>query len=332
MPDRGAKYADKKISEIDRRLRQTYKQAQKELKKKLADFNRRFAAKDKEKRKEVQQGKITKQEYKEWQQRQIFTREIWERKIEQVEQVMFHHNEYAMGIINNSSFDVFAENYYSEAFKANWIIKGINVNTADYTIYSTQAIKRLLADKPKMLPEWKIDEEKDYKWNEKKVNNIITQGIIQGESIDQITNRLCEDLSTQNENRMRMFARTAITGSQNAGRQLQMEQAASLGLKVNKRWIATMDNRTRDSHRAIDGQEVPYDEEFSNGLEYPGDPSGSAAEVYNCRCTMSTVYTDYEDRSKQWREDVTIDGQPYEEWKAEAQQRLDERARRRKGR
>ena len=310
MPDRGAKYADKKISEIDRKLRQTYKQAQTELTRKLKDFNKRFETQDKQKRKEVSEGKITQQQYKDWLQRQVFTRSIWQQKIDQVSQVMLHHNEYAAQIVNESRFDVFAENYYAEAFRANWIIQGI-----DWTVYNTQALQRLIEKEPQILPEWKIDEEKDYKWNEKKVNNIVQQGIIQGESVDQITQRLCTDLSTQNENRMRLFARTAITGAQNAGRQEQMREAVAMGLEVNKRWIATMDSRTRDSHRAIEGEEVPQDENFSNGLEYPGDPSGDPAEVYNCRCTMQSVYPQYEDRSKKWREGVEIDGVPYEEWK-----------------
>jgi len=311
MPDRGAKHADKRIAQIDRELRKTYREAQKELEKKLADFNRRFAAQDKKKRQEVRDGKLSEAEYKDWLRRQVFTQQTWERKIAQVESVMLHHNEHAMQIINDSKFDVFAENYYAEAFKVNWIVQGIN-----WEVYNTQALMRLLKDDPDLLPKWKIDQKKDYDWNYQKVNNIIRQGIIQGESVDQLTERLCRDLSSQNESKMRMFARTAITGAQNAGRQVQMEQAAQLGLQVNKKWLATLDNRTRDSHRAMDGEEVPYNEDFSNGLEYPGDPSGSAEEVYNCRCTMITVYPEYEDRSKQWREGETIDGVPYEEWKS----------------
>ena len=140
-----------------------------------------------------------------------------------------------------------------------------------------------------------------------------------GEGIDQITDRLVNGLVTTNESKMETFARTAMTGAQNAGRQEQMREAVELGLEVNKRWIATMDSRTRDSHRALDGEEVPQDEEFSNGLEYPGDPSGDPAEIYNCRCSMKSVYPKYEDRSKKWREDVTIDGESYEQWKRGAQ-------------
>jgi len=50
--------------------------------------------------------------------------------------------------------------------------------------------------------------------------------------------------------------------------------------------MATLDERTRESHAEIDGEIVDIDKEFSNGLMYPADPDGEPAEVYNCRCTM----------------------------------------------
>jgi hypothetical protein len=49
-------------------------------------------------------------------------------------------------------------------------------------------------------------------------------------------------------------------------------------------WDATLDGNTRESHAAVDGQIREVDKPFSNGLMYPGDPAGSAAEVINCRC------------------------------------------------
>ena len=311
MPDRGARYADKAIAKINQELRKTYKTAQQELTQKLKDFNRKFDSKDKEKREQVREGKISKQDYQNWLAGQVFMRNQWESKIRQVTAVMQDHNQQSMKLINEGRFDTFAENYYAEAFKSQWIVQDIS-----FGIYNTQAIAELIKNNPQILPERKINEKKDYDWNYQKVNNIIKQGIIQGEGIPEITKRLCEDLSSQNESRMRMFARTGITEAQNSGRQVQMEQAADMGIEVNKQWIATMDGRTRDSHRWIDGEEVAYNEDFSNGLEYPGDPSGDPEEVYNCRCTMKTIYPKYEDRSKQWREGVTIDGQDYEEWKA----------------
>lgn len=60
------------------------------------------------------------------------------------------------------------------------------------------------------------------------------------------------------------------------------------GADVVKQWDATLDGRTRDSHRRVDGEIRELDEKFSNGLMFPGDPNGSAAEVVNCRCTSNT--------------------------------------------
>ena len=310
MADYGARYTDKKIRETDRKIRETYKTAQRELKKKLSDFNARFAQQDQKKRQQVKNGELSKQEYKDWLTGQVFMRNQWKSSLREVSQVLMHSNQQALNVINNGRLDVFAENYNFAAFK------GEGSTGISFGIYNTQAVARLLEEEPQILPEWKIDEEKDYEWNYKKVNNIVQQGIIQGDGVKEITDRLCTDLCTQNENKMMMFARTAYTGAQNAGRQEQMNDAADMGLEVHKQWLATLDNRTRDTHRMLDGEEVNYNENFSNDLEYPGDPEGDPAEVYNCRCTMVTIYPKYEDRSKpDWREEETIDGQSYDEWK-----------------
>lgn len=63
-------------------------------------------------------------------------------------------------------------------------------------------------------------------------------------------------------------------------------KAKEIGADVVKQWDATLDARTRESHQAVDGQIRELDEKFSNGLMFPGDPSGGAAEVINCRCAL----------------------------------------------
>lgn len=312
MADYGSRYSDRKIRKVDRELKGIYRQAEQELKKKLADFVAASKARDRYKQQQRDSGVITEKEYEDWLKGQVFQKERWERKIRQVQQVMYNHNVEAAKIVHENKLDVFAENYDFEAFKAEWIT-GIS-----FDAYSAETVSLLLKDRPQLLPKWKIDQEKDYKWNYRKVNNAVTQGIIQGESVDKVAERLVDNLCTQNENKMRMFARTAINEAQNAGRQAQMQDAAKKGIEVHKQWLATLDLKTRDTHRHLDGQEVLYDKPFNSDLGkimFPGDPEADPANVFNCRCTVVTIYPEYEDRQNDWREDETIDGMTYKQWK-----------------
>lgn len=56
-----------------------------------------------------------------------------------------------------------------------------------------------------------------------------------------------------------------------------------------KEWLTTLDDKARESHIRINGEIIPMESRFSNGLEYPGDPAGPAEEVVNCRCAISPV-------------------------------------------
>lgn len=63
-------------------------------------------------------------------------------------------------------------------------------------------------------------------------------------------------------------------------------KAKEKGADVVKQWDSTLDDSTRESHQKVDGEIRELDEEFSNGLMFPGDPSGGASEVVNCRCAL----------------------------------------------
>lgn len=65
----------------------------------------------------------------------------------------------------------------------------------------------------------------------------------------------------------------------------QVQQSA-----ITKVWVSARDKRTRDTHRAMNGQEVPYEGKFRSPsgalLEYPNDSNAPASETVNCRCTV----------------------------------------------
>ena len=77
-----------------------------------------------------------------------------------------------------------------------------------------------------------------------------------------------------------------------------VETAAESNLVLQKEWIASSDDRTRDGefdHVDADGQVVPQGEAFmvsGEPLMYPGDMSGSAGNTINCRCGMGWVVID----------------------------------------
>lgn len=71
------------------------------------------------------------------------------------------------------------------------------------------------------------------------------------------------------------------------------EKAKAQGCKIVKQWDATLDNRTRDTHRRLDGQIRDVDEPFEiDGKKamYPGR-FGRAEEDCNCRCVALTRAT-----------------------------------------
>lgn len=80
------------------------------------------------------------------------------------------------------------------------------------------------------------------------------------------------------------IARTEVMTASNAG---SLEGAKTLGVPMDKIWIATLDERTRDTHAAMNNATVDINEKFSNGMDQPGDPAGGAGEVINCRCTIA---------------------------------------------
>ena len=283
--DYGERVASRATADVQKRLRKLYAQAEKKLKKKTMPFRRKFEKKQAEMLDKLERGKITEAAYESWMRSQVFGKS-WVKKIPGIVSVFIVANKVANRLIERSSRRVFSENYKYNAYETEKET-GDSLDIQDEDTIDTR-----------LLPSWRIDEEKDYAWNEQKVYNSVTQGIMNHESVDQIAERLANDLGSTNMNKMRMFARTAMTSAKNAGVQKQMEDTIFKGILVKKQWVATLDNRTRDTHQHLDGKIVNVDESFSNGLMYPGDPSGSPAEVYNCRCSLKTVLGGMENKKR----------------------------------
>jgi HK97 family phage portal protein len=86
-----------------------------------------------------------------------------------------------------------------------------------------------------------------------------------------------------------LWAAAALTRSETAATEAlsfgghDAAEASGLGFK---RWVTTSAN-PRAQHASMNGQTVPLDGLFSNGLRWPGDGTGDAAETANCRCLLT---------------------------------------------
>lgn len=127
------------------------------------------------------------------------------------------------------------------------------------------------------------------------INEAILQGQSGGDSIEEIAQRVQRAFEQMSDVRARRIATTTTTASFEAGQETAWEDAGAAGTS----WLSMRDSRVRgreekSGHWAADGQirpmGVPFQVRAGSGkpleaLKHPGDPSGSASNVVNCRCT-----------------------------------------------
>ena len=228
-----------------------------------------------------------------------------------------NRNKIAASMIRGHMREVFVENANYAMYT---IERGIGINTS-FLLYNTWTVDRLIKKKPDLLPTVEVDDGKDISWNGPKLRNEIVQGILKGEGIPKIAKRL-EAVYGMNEAGSVRNARTATTSAQNGGRTETYLEAVEMGIPMRKVWNANVDNRTRHSHRLLDGQvkevDQPFDLKTSNKkIRYPGDPAAPAEEIYNCRCRVSGIikYENFDPSDLSKRYSRIPKSMNYEDWK-----------------
>ncbi len=231
-------------------------------------------------------GAYTDAEFKAWAKAQIARGEHWERLRKNAALRITKANETAASYINDTTPSIWMLNYNYTAYQAD---KAMGIS---FDIYDENTVRRLIVDDPSLLPsisQRAIDRAKDTAWNRNQFTKDVTSGILQGKSPAQLAKTIKHTMGLNQVSAIHN-ARTAITSAQNGGRMDGYDKLAAMGVQMQKEWMATLDGRTRDSHRDLDGERVPYDEPFSNGLMFPADPQGAGREVWNCRCTMRAIF------------------------------------------
>jgi HK97 family phage portal protein len=167
--------------------------------------------------------------------------------------------------------------------RANEGFKSIEVfETKDFDVFK-EGIKLWIAEnvgeKVKEILETTLDD----------LKSEIETAIDEGETIPEIASKVAKLYDGYQGYRSTLIARTEVISSSNAGSHFAAEQT---GLKLKKSWLATSGKRTRQWHKAANGQTKKIDEPFvvkGEKLMFPGDTTlgASGNNIIQCRCTQT---------------------------------------------
>ncbi|MDE7398958.1 MAG: phage head morphogenesis protein [Oscillospiraceae bacterium] len=298
----------------------------------------RFAKQGEKMLKQLHNGEITEAEYRKWYQNRVFAGKQWQARLNTLADDYTHANQLAMNAINGALPEVYANNFNYAAYLTEQQARA----DLSFQLVDRWTVERLVKENPQLLPAPRVDIPKDKRWNRQKIMSAVTQGIIQGESIQKIARRLKKVTDMNSASAIRN-ARTAVTGAECAGRYASYRAAKEKGIDLSVEWMATLDNRTRHTHAILDGQRKDVDEPFivdGVSILFPGDAGAKAIKandkykvgsvIYNCRCTIVARVKGYEHyHQTRWIENGKeqrgagikygtgkLGDESYDEWKA----------------
>lgn len=305
MPDKARIKTEKELAKMERKVDKIYSKAYKDISRSWNKFMDSHAPKLEKAyndlqdaiksgdKKAIDEAKVV---YESTAKNITVNNQRFQGMVDETAEKLTHTNEVALAYVNGEMPKIYTTNY--NAFGDE------NVKGYSFSLVNERAVKELATKDKALLPKKKIDVPKDMKWNEKNINSQMLQGILQGESIPKMAKRLM-NVTDMNRNSAIRNARTMTTAAENKGRQDSYKKAQNDGVIMEREWVATHDERTREAHAELNGVRVGVDEAFDSEygpIMYPGDPSADPANVYNCRCSIRVHVKGFK-----WNEDVKVE-------------------------
>lgn len=298
-----------KILEImEKHIASIYSRAYKEISEKWVEYLKKAEKKADSLLKAVSSAKTPEDKAKAERQYKAYLRSVtlqnkrYKEMVEQTANRLLAVNETALRYVNEQLPDVYIINHNGLAGVIEKDLAKNGVSGVSFTMYDENTVKKLITTNATLLPYKHMNGKKDVRWNTQVINAEVLQGIIQGESIGDISKRL-EKVQNMNKVSAVRNARTMVTSAENSGRLAVFEEAEQRGLKFGKVWLATNDKRVRHAHNILDGVVVedwrkPFEtvlwlsktKRQADSIMYPGDINAHPANVYNCRCSLGYKY------------------------------------------
>ena len=281
MADTAHRLTDKKLEEMEKRLSAIYSRAGKTVQKKMADYAKSIDEKSAELLQAYNDAETEDEKRKAKKAYIRFYRQIVKSKefsalSSNVADDLYKANVEASAYINSQTPSIYALNY-----------NYINAEMAkDIDGFKPQEITESEAEQYSGYTQQTVDRKKDTAWNKDNLKKSVIAGSLLLLGAYAIMKRSANSTVEKNRNSASMHSNGMGTDAENKARLDGMYRAEDMGNSITKIWIATLDNRTRDSHAALDGAEIALDEIFDNGCSRPRDPNGALSEICNCRCSL----------------------------------------------
>ena len=282
MADKAHLLTDKKLEQMEKRLSAIYSASHKKIQSKMLEFAKGIDGKAsellraiKESKTEAEQ-KAAKNAYLQYFKKEVLKSKAFKDLSAEIALDLFNTNTQASAYINSQTPEIYALNY-------NWINEQLE---KDISYFVSQQITSKEADEYGDLTKQTVSKAKDTKWNEGNIKKSVIVGASLLLGAGAIMKRSAR--VTVEKNRNSAYRQNIDMGgdAETKARYDGLLRSEATGNKHTKIWKTAGDNRVRDSHAAIDGEEVDINALFSNGLKRPKDPNGRPEEVYNCRCTI----------------------------------------------
>ncbi|MGJ5895142.1 phage portal protein [Streptomyces niveiscabiei] len=115
-------------------------------------------------------------------------------------------------------------------------------------------------------------------------SQLLAHGVAEGESVPELRARLQQVFTNLSDYRATMIARTETVGGYSQASFLAALDAGA----TTKRWLATGDQRTRETHRQENGNTAAMNKRFTlTKSRWPADPTAPASQSIQCRCALT---------------------------------------------
>lgn len=291
---------EKRLKKLQKKLAKEYQKSENEIKKILDEYLQELEGEDEMELEKLESGLITEAQYSAWRQRIIQGSEMTRLMASGIAAIMVGIDIAAINHINKATTAVALEGSTFAQFETS------RIAGKTFSLVNKNAIE--VALKEKLYK--KVNVARDTIWNERQVRSVISQALLNGWSVPKTANKLLDTVGTYykkediknwynltekqitreiaRKNRIASLrdARTMLNSAEQQGKLAEYRMLKEMGVDIQKGWMATLDERTRDSHAEIDMEFVEIEDTFSNGLMEPCDPDGDPSEVYNCRCSL----------------------------------------------